>query len=132
MMWLIAEDDGDIRMLIQTLTTVWGYQSLVFDSGQHVWEWLDEVESGQYTGPMPDFALMDIRMPGKKGNEVADRIRTVTPLQHIPVVLMTAFALNQQQKDNMLKDGADEIIYKPLPDFDQLHKVLHEVIQNKN
>lgn len=132
MMWLIAEDDTDIRLLIQTLTTTWGYQSLVFDSGQHVWEWLDEVESGQYTGPLPDFALMDIRMPGKKGNEVADRIRSVTPLQNIPVVLMTAFALNQEEKDNMLKDGADEIIYKPLPDFDQLHKVLHEVIQNKN
>ena len=131
-MWLIAEDDEDIRMLVQTLATIWGYPSLVFDSGQHVWDWLDEVEAGQYAGPMPDFALMDIRMPGKKGNEVAVRIRTVTSIQHIPIVLMTAFALNQEQKDNMLRNGADEIINKPLPDFDRLHQILHKIIDNKN
>jgi CheY-like chemotaxis protein len=75
---------------------------------------------------------MDIRMPGKKGNEVADRIRKISVLQKMPVVLMTAFALNQEQKDNMMKEGADEIIHKPLPDFDKLYKILHEVIHNKN
>ena len=131
-MWLIAEDDEDIRNLIKTLIQAWGYQSLVFNSGQHVWDWLDEVEAGMYAGPMPDFALMDIRMPGKKGNEVADRIRKISVLQKMPVVLMTAFALNQEQKDNMMKEGADEIIHKPLPDFDKLYKILHEVIHNKN
>lgn len=131
-MWLIAEDDEDIRMLVQTLATAWGYPSLVFDSGQHVWDWLDKVEAGQYAGPMPDFALMDIRMPGKKGNEVAVRIRTVNVIQNIPIVLMTAFALNQEQKDNMMRNGADEVINKPLPDFDRLHKILHEIIDNKN
>jgi CheY-like chemotaxis protein len=131
-MWLIAEDDEDIRMLVQTLAMSWGYQSIVFESGQRVWEWLDKVEEGQYSGPMPEFALMDIRMPGKAGNEVADRMRAVSRTQHIPIVLMTAFALNQEQKDNMTRNGADEIIHKPLPDFDQLHQILHEVIQNKN
>lgn len=129
--WLIAEDDADIRNLVEVLFRSWGYNALVFDSGGHVWEWLDTVEAGQYGGPLPEFALMDIRMPGKKGNELAGRMRRVTPVQHIPIVLMTAFALNADQKDNMLRNGADGIINKPLPDFDQLYQILQDVIRSK-
>ena len=44
-MWLIAEDDDDIRMLVQTQVMSWGYQTIVFESGQRVWEWLDKVET---------------------------------------------------------------------------------------
>jgi CheY-like chemotaxis protein len=102
------------------LCQAWGYETLVFESGQHVWEWLDDVEAGHYKGPLPGFALMDIRMPGKKGNEVAYRIRSLPVLQHIPIVLMTAFSLNENQRNEMMRDGADEIINKPLPDFDKL------------
>lgn len=129
--WLIAEDDHDIRNLVAVLFRAWGYDPLVFDSGEHVWQWLDAVEKGEYGGPMPEFALMDIRMPGKKGTELAERMREIGQTQHLPIVLMTAFALNAEQKDNMLKNGADQIIHKPLPDFDQLHKILHDVIHRK-
>lgn len=129
--WLIAEDDEDIRNLVALLIQAWGYNPLVFDSGEHVWEWLDRVETGQYGGPLPDFALMDIRMPGKKGNELAGRMRTIPHTRDIPIVLMTAFALNSDQTDNMLRNGADQIITKPLPDFDKLYKILHDVIQRK-
>jgi CheY-like chemotaxis protein len=128
MMWLIAEDDADIRNLIETLFSVWGYQILVFESGGQVWDWLDTVETGDYHGPLPEFAVMDIRMPGKKGNELAERMRTVGPIREIPIVLMTAFALSSDEKDNILKHGVDKIINKPLPDFDKLHQILHEVI----
>ncbi|MBZ0301184.1 MAG: response regulator [Anaerolineae bacterium] len=129
--WLIAEDDADIRNLVAILFKAWGYDLMVFDTGGRVWDWLDSVEAGSYAGPLPEFALMDIRMPGKKGNEVAERMRTVAPIRNIPIVLMTAFALNADQKDNMLKDGVDEIIHKPLPDFDRLRQILQDVIKSK-
>lgn len=129
--WLIAEDDADIRNLVSVLIQSWGYNPLVFDTGERVWEWLDRLENGQYSGPLPEFALMDIRMPGKKGNEVAGRMRTLSNLQNIPIVLMTAFALNDDQQDNMLKDGADQIINKPLPDFDKLYRILQDVQHRK-
>lgn len=130
--WMIAEDDADIRNLMAVLFRSWGYDPLVFDSGAHVWDWLDAVETGRYDGPLPEFALMDIRMPGKKGNELAGRMRAMPDTQHIPIVLMTAFALNADQKDNMLNDGADSIISKPLPDFDKLYQILHEVRSSRS
>jgi CheY-like chemotaxis protein len=130
-MWLIAEDDTDIRNLMETLFTVWGYDSLVFDSGAQVWDWLDAIETGRYGGPLPEFALMDIRMPGKRGNELARRMRALGPTQAMPIVLMTAFALSADEQDNILKQGVDKIINKPLPDFDKLYHILHEVIYAK-
>ncbi|MBL8116141.1 MAG: response regulator [Anaerolineae bacterium] len=132
MIWLIAEDEADILNLLTMVITVWGYTPLAFESGQKAWDWLDTVESGAYTGPLPDFALMDIRMPGKKGNEVSRRIRSVNSLKHIPVALMTAFSLDEADRLEMQTvDGVDAIISKPLPGFDDLHIILKNVIQEK-
>lgn len=130
-MWLIAEDEIDIRNLVETLCHVWGYEAMTFESGQKVWDWLDEVEAGRYNGPMPDFALMDIRMPGKRGDEVAYRLRETKALSNIPIVLMTAFSLKQDERDHMIRGGIDQIINKPLPDFGQLHTLLHNVMESR-
>jgi len=133
MNWLIVEDEADIRNLVAMMAQVWGHNPITFDSGQKTWEWLDSIEAGQYSGDMPDFALMDIRMPGKRGNEIAQRIRQVDAVSHIPIVLMTAFVLSEEEIDNMRETyGVDFVINKPLPDFDQLKKVLDNVIAEKN
>ena len=82
---------------------------------------------------LPELILMDIRMPGKKGNELAKRMRThASSLQHTPIVLMTAYSLNDQERQDMItNDGVDHILNKPLPDFDQLRIILHDIVQQK-
>lgn len=129
--WLVAEDELDIRNLVQVLFTSWGYQPLAFESGQKAWTWLDKVDTGGYGGPLPELALLDIRMPGKRGDEVARRMRSTPALAHMPVVLMTAYALNEDQEAEMLAQGADLIIHKPLPEFDRLHAVLRDVVYSR-
>lgn len=131
MIWMIAEDEADIRNLVAMMAQAWGHEPLTFETGQRAWDFLDMVESGQYNGPLPEFALMDIRMPGKKGNEIAHRIRTIGSIQHIPIVLMTAFSLSDDEQSVMLTNGADRIINKPLPDFMQLQAILNKVIEDK-
>jgi len=130
--WLIAEDETDIRNLVSIMCQAWGHTPMPFESGQKAWEWLDEVEAGTYTGALPDFALMDIRMPGKRGDEVAHRIRTIPVLAHIPIVLMTAFILTEDERSKMMAEsGVDSIINEPLPDFEKLHRTLHGIIEKK-
>lgn len=132
MNWLIAEDETDIRNLVVMMAQVWGHNPMPFENGQKAWDFLDEVESGAYTGPLPEFALMDIRMPGKRGNEVSQRIRTVEAVQHIPIVLMTAFVMSDDERHSMMEEyGVDQIINKPLPDFQQLNVILHDIISKK-
>ena len=132
MIWLIAEDETDILNLLTMVVQAWGHQPLPFESGQKVWDWLDKIEAGAFTGQMPDFALMDIRMPGKKGNEVAHRMRTIPAFQQMPLALMTAYTLSEsEQKQIQTSDGVDVIISKPLPTFEELHTTLNRIIANK-
>lgn len=131
MTWLIAEDEADIRNLIALMCQVWGHTPLTFENGQKVWDWLDTVEQGQ-PNTIPELILMDIRMPGKKGNELANRMRTIEPLQRTPIVLMTAFSLSDQERGEMINgDGVDRILSKPLPDFEHLRGILDEIVQQK-
>jgi len=130
--WMIAEDEADIRNLVATMTQVWGHIPVTFDSGTKAWEFLDQVEAGSYGDPLPDFALMDIRMPGYRGDQIAKRIRETSGIQHIPIVLMTAFVLSDEEKDSMMNDsGVDLILHKPLPDFMELKTILEGVISDK-
>ncbi len=130
--WLIAEDEADIRNLVSMMCTVWGHQVMAFESGGKVWDWLDKVDSGEYQGVLPEFALMDIRMPGKYGSDVAKRIRKTSRLQHIPIVLMTAYALSASEYADLTTNGADFIITKPLPDFEELRVLLHNIIHERS
>lgn len=131
MTWLIAEDETDIRNLVALMCQAWGHIPQTFENGQKVWDWLDTVEQGHVT-EAPELILMDIRMPGKKGNELARRMRSLDLLKRTPIVLMTAYSLNDQERQEMTtQDGVDRILGKPLPDFDQLRIILHEIIQQK-
>lgn len=130
---MIAEDEADIRNLVATMASVWGHTTLTFESGQKAWDWMDSVENGTHTDPLPDFALMDIRMPGYRGDEVATRIREIAAIAHIPIVLMTAFVLSEDERLDMMRTaGVDKMINKPLPEFGELKTLLHEVIDKKN
>ncbi|GAB4520427.1 MAG: hypothetical protein OHK0046_30670 [Anaerolineae bacterium] len=132
MHWLIAEDEADIRNLVAMMSQVWGHTNITFASGQKAWEWLETVENGQHTGTLPDFALMDIRMPGKRGNELSKRMREIAALQDIPIVLMTAFVLTDDEMQRMKTEfGVDHVINKPLPDFERLRILLHDIIDRK-
>jgi CheY-like chemotaxis protein len=129
--WLIAEDEADIRNLVGIMCQVWGHTPLSFETGQKVWDWLDDVEAGKIPS-LPEFALMDIRMPGRRGNEIAGRMREIDRLKHIPIVLMTAFVLSEDEIDRLRQDfGVDHVINKPLPDFDRLGVILHDIIKRK-
>nr|PZN52257.1 MAG: hypothetical protein DIU68_14890 [Chloroflexota bacterium] len=128
MTWLIAEDEADIRGLIAMMFQVWGHQPLIFENGQAVWDWLDKVENKSYDGPLPELVLMDIRMPGKRGNEIANRMRSLASLKNCPIVLMTAYALSEAEQTQMKNnDGVDQILTKPLPDFEELRSLLHNI-----
>ena len=71
-------------------------------------------------------------MPGKKGNEVAQRMRTLPQFARTPIVLMTAYSLSESERKAMMTgDGVDHILNKPLPDFEQLRTILHDLVTRK-
>lgn len=130
--WLVVEDEDDIRNIVKVMFQVWGRTPMEFRDGHEAWNWLDSVEAGTFTGELPEFALMDIRMPGHKGNEIAQRMRTLDRLRLLPIVLMTAFSLSDGEKQEIYTNcGVDKIIAKPLPDFFELKKILDDIYEKK-
>lgn len=130
--WLVVEDEEDIRTIVKVMFEAWGHKPLEFRDGNQAFGWLDTVEAGTYNGDLPELALMDIRMPGPRGHEIAQRIRNVKPLKDIPIVLMTAFSLSEGERTAMYREyGVDHIIHKPLPDFFELKQLLDDISARK-
>jgi CheY-like chemotaxis protein len=131
--WLLVEDDLDIRTVVTVMMRVWGVQPLVFPDGNSTWAWLDSVENGSYTGELPELALMDIKMPGPFGDQIAARIRQTQALKHIPIILMTAFTLTGSEVTDLAeRSGMDHLIFKPLPDFEDFRRLMYEVRNRKH
>ncbi|NDJ77148.1 MAG: response regulator [Chloroflexi bacterium] len=131
--WLVVEDEDDIRNIVKVMFGAWGHTAIEFRNGNEAFEWLDKVEAGTFSGELPELALMDIRMPGPRGNEIARRMRSLSQFEHTPILLMTAFSLTEGERKAMFDDdGVDFIIHKPLPDFFELKKKLDEVAAEKS
>ncbi|MEP7286469.1 MAG: response regulator [Chloroflexota bacterium] len=130
--WLLVEDDTDIRNVVAVMMSVWGEKPLPFPDGNAAWAWLDSVANGTFTGELPELALMDIRMPGYTGDKIAARIRQTSAIKDIPIILMTAFSLNDSEVKQMIdQTGIDYLINKPLPDMEDFRSTLYRVRDDK-
>lgn len=131
--WLLVEDDVSIRAMLTTLVSVmWdNLDLLVFRDGNEATEWLNKVEAGTADTPLPELALLDIRMPGPQGHEIAQRLRKLTSTADMTIILMTAYRLAPDeltQIEEMAKP--DLVIRKPLPRPDELKEMLDSTLAN--
>lgn len=84
----------------------------------------------QQHGHRYDLILMDIQMPQMDGYETTRRIRQQSQFDSLPIVAMTANAL-QTDKAACLAVGMQDHIAKPFELNEVIHKVLHYCKQNK-
>ncbi len=65
---------------------------------------------------LPDLILMDLSLPGLDGWEVASRLKADQRTQHVPIIALTAHAL-EGERERAEKAGCNGFIAKPcLPD----------------
>ncbi|HEC21384.1 MAG TPA: response regulator [Chloroflexi bacterium] len=127
--WMIVEDDAAIRNVILTMCELWEFQTVVFEDGFQAMEYLRDENPPP---PLPDIALIDIRIPGPAGHEIGAMIREHPVLKNIGVILMTAYELPGSEEERYLAmSGADHLIYKPLPAMDELFNLSNEVIAKR-
>jgi len=76
-----------------------------------------------------DIILMDIMMPNMDGYETMQRIRENDDLTDIPIIALTAKAMERDRK-KCLETGASDYVSKPL-DLEQLLSVIRVWVSNK-
>jgi DNA-binding response OmpR family regulator len=101
---LIAEDERDIRDLIEFTLSYNGYEVVSASNGEEALE-LIRLE-------MPDLILLDVRMPRKDGYQVCKELKAASGTNSIPVVFLSAKGQEAEVEAGM-QLGAEAYILKP-------------------
>jgi FixJ family two-component response regulator len=104
----IVDDDLHLRESIKDLLETAGYESHLYESGDHF------LEKQGYRSA--DCILADVRMPGISGLELLSALSGVVGCP--PVIIMTSYA-DAQTKSAVYRSGAVAFLGKPI-DTEQL------------
>jgi CheY-like chemotaxis protein len=118
---LVAEDERDIRELIQLTLSFAGHNVTTVPNGA------EAVDAAQRI--KPDLIMMDVRMPKLTGYEACRQIKQIDALKAIPVVFLSAKG-QDDEIDEGLSAGAIAYILKPFAPQDLIQRV-GEILQNK-
>lgn len=97
---LVADDDEDMRLLIQRELERLGYQVRLASNGL-------DAQNRAFEPPWPDLIVLDVRMPKIGGIGVA-RALADSDMAHVPILLISGLAAGVPRQDGWLylqKDG---------------------------
>jgi signal transduction histidine kinase/ligand-binding sensor domain-containing protein/DNA-binding response OmpR family regulator len=101
---MVVEDDAE--MLKYLAGSLMGdYQIVTAQTGKAGLELANSI--------IPDIIVSDVRMPEMDGNEMTSHLKNNQATSHIPILMLTAGDLEQQQKES-LQAGANDYLVKPI------------------
>jgi DNA-binding response OmpR family regulator len=113
---LVADDDFDLRLALQTTLPRWGFEVMSASDGVEAWQALQAADA-------PRLAILDWMMPGLDGLEVCKLVRDHPGTASTYIMLLTA----RRDKADLvtgLVGGADDYVVKPV-EFEELRGRLH-------
>jgi PAS domain S-box-containing protein len=118
---LLAEDDADVRKLVVTVLTTFGYRVIQAVDGQ------DAVEKFAANRERIDMILMDMIMPKKNGKEAYGEISALQP--GVKILYSSGYTADFIQSRGVSEEGI-ELIMKPVQPTELLRKV-REALDSK-
>lgn len=101
---LVVEDQEDNRQILRDLLASADYEMIEAQDG--------EAAIAAAKANRPDLILMDIQLPVLDGYEATRRIKADTDLQHIPIIVVTSYALSGDEV-KARDAGCDAYVTKP-------------------
>jgi DNA-binding response OmpR family regulator len=99
---LLAEDDENLRFVIQDNLELQGFQVTSAPDGKEALDLFKEIH--------PDLCILDIMMPKMDGFTLATEIRKIDP--NVPIIFLTAKGLKEDRLQGF-RLGGDDYITKP-------------------
>ena len=106
---LVVEDNERNMKLFREVLQASGYRTLEATTGERAVELVFEHR--------PDLVLMDIQLPDIDGVEALDRLRADDRLASVPVLALTAQAM-EGDRERFLAAGFDDYLSKPVDILD--------------
>jgi signal transduction histidine kinase/ligand-binding sensor domain-containing protein/DNA-binding response OmpR family regulator len=117
---LIVDDNDDFRKFIGSLFSV-NYRILMASDGEEALKTTIE--------KLPDLIIADVMMPKMDGYELCRQIKQDIRVSHIPIILLTAKA-GDENKLRGLEAGADDYIAKPF-NMEMLSLKVSQIIERQ-
>jgi CheY-like chemotaxis protein len=117
---LLVEDDPSSRKLIRTVLRAQGYDVVEAED-------LDSAQQA-LARSLPRLVLLDLRLHQHNGLELVRAIRADPRLAPLPVVVVTAQAM-QDDEERALRAGVDGYVSKPI-DTRRFARLVDEIIRN--
>ena len=114
---LVADDNANIRKVVKMGFESLGYTVITAENGRVA---LEKIRAER-----PDLVILDVMMPEKSGYDVCAEMKTDAELRAIPVVMLTAKNLEEDQYWGR-ELGADEYITKPY-DPEELERTVEKI-----
>jgi phosphate regulon transcriptional regulator PhoB len=101
---LVVEDEDDIRALVRYNLEQEGFGVEDARDGAEGYESIRQ--------RMPEAVVLDLMLPGMSGLELCQKLRTESPTQSLPIIMLTA---KSSEVDRVLglEMGADDYVVKP-------------------
>ena len=109
---LVVDDDQDFRWAMSNVLESAGYQVCEAENGRAALKTLEK--------DIPNLILLDYRMPGETGLQVAPKIQKEVP--GVPIIMITAHA-DVESAVNAMKMGAYDYISKPVDNNDLIFTI---------
>ena len=116
---LVIEDNEQNRYLFSFILEKNGYRVIVAPDG------LEGIKKAKEE--RPDLILMDIMLPVMDGYEVTRRLRDLTEFKDVPIIALTAYAM-EGDREKALQAGCNGYIPKPIIP-DEFIKVLNSYLK---
>lgn len=117
---LVAEDERDIRELINFTLTFAGHTLTLAPNGEEALKLAQEVRH--------DLIMMDVRMPKMTGYEACRAMKQIDSIKDIPVVFLSAKGQDEEVQAG-LEAGAIRYILKPFSP-DELTQQVNDILQH--
>jgi DNA-binding NtrC family response regulator len=111
---LVAEDNADMRELLQDVLEEAGYETIITVDGRQAMLQLERERE------MIDLVITDVRMPGLTGDELLTAVRARRA--ETPVIVITAFG-SVEQAVELVRAGAFQYLTKPFKNSELLKVV---------
>jgi CheY-like chemotaxis protein len=115
----VVEDNPDNRLLVRALLER-RFAVSEYATGAAALEGL--------AAERPDLVLLDISLPGMDGLEVLRRMRADERLGHVPVIALTAHAMDADRR-RFLDAGFDAYVAKPIIAEDELLGAIERLLE---